>query len=83
MEATIEFSRQTNFTGRNGYMKCGGIELMNVSDDNVLLTALTSKKETGRCDISIPKENIIELILKLAIVFNEGKENPTKVTVGL
>lgn len=63
---TIHFTRETNFTGRNGYMKMKGIELLEVDENNILLTAVTSKGKAGRCDMKIPKEHLFELITSLA-----------------
>lgn len=59
------FSRITNFTGRNGLMKCSGIEIMPISNDRVILSPLTSKGIVGRCDIFIPVEDIPKLIQTL------------------
>jgi hypothetical protein len=56
----------TNFTGRNGYMLCSGIEVLPMSfDDKVMLTPVTGKDRLGRCDIAIPTESIDELIKTL------------------
>lgn len=58
----LKFSRQTNFTGRNGYFKCSGIELLITCDDKVMLTPLTSRGEPARCDVTVPVEDIPALI---------------------
>ena len=62
---TLKFSRTTNFTGRNGYFKASGIEVLNVPDkkgEKIMLTPLTSRWQAARCDITIPKEDIPKFI---------------------
>ena len=62
----VQWKRITNFTGRNGYCKCSGIELMNWDHNkSVNLAALTSKGMVGRMDIEIPVEALPDLIAKL------------------
>jgi hypothetical protein len=67
---TLKFSRITNFTGRNGFMKCAGIEVMALDhSSDILLSAMTSRWAVARCDIYIPKEDVVavcELLLKEA-----------------
>ena len=66
MTTTIKFSRETNFTGRNGYFKASGVELSGYDrKGNVLLTPLTSKGNAARCDVTIPVEDIPNLIKQL------------------
>lgn len=66
MIATIKFSHETNFTGRNGYFKASGVEISGYNQEgNILLTPLTSKGNAGRCDISVPVQDIPELIKQL------------------
>jgi len=65
MTDEVTWDRLTNFTGRNGYGTCSGIELMAVPADKVMLTALTSKGDTARCDITIPLEAVPALIRSL------------------
>ncbi|HNU14064.1 MAG TPA: hypothetical protein PKI55_06345 [Chitinophagaceae bacterium] len=66
MIATIKFTKETNFTGRNGYFKASGLELSGYDPNgNVMLTPLTSKGLAGRCDITIPVEDIPSLIKQL------------------
>lgn len=60
----VHFSRQTNFTGRNGYMKCSGINLLR-QENSVLLAPLTSRGCIGRCDVEIPLEDLPALIAGL------------------
>lgn len=63
----VKFSRQTNFTGRNGFGKCSGIEAMYLEHDkNVLFTALTGKGVPARCDIYIPAESVVSVISALS-----------------
>lgn len=62
----VEWDEPTNFTGRNGYMKCGGVELLYLPQNHqVMVSALTSRKDVGRCDITVPVESLSELITKL------------------
>lgn len=66
MTTQIKFSRETNFTGRNGYFKASGVELSGYDPKgNVLLTPLTSKGNAARCDVTIPVEDIPNLIKQL------------------
>lgn len=75
---SVRWSRQTNFTGRNGYFKCTGVEILPLEhDNNVMLTPFNSRGETARCDISVPLEAIPELIAKLQAVHTSmTKEQP-------
>lgn len=64
--ANIKFSREMNFTGRNGYFKASGIDLLPLDyDKKIIITPLTSKGRLASCDITIPKEDIPELINQL------------------
>lgn len=66
MTSTIKFTRETNFTGRNGYFKASGLELSGYDiKGNVMLTPLTSKGNAARCDVTIPVEDVPELIKQL------------------
>lgn len=59
----IKYNKQVNFTGRNGYFKQTGLNVVELAHDNkIMLAPLTSKGMIGNCDIQIPKENIPELI---------------------
>lgn len=60
----VYFSRQTRFTGRNGYFKCSGISLMQ-QDDIILLETRTSRGFIGRCNVEIPVEDLPALIAGL------------------
>lgn len=69
---------ECNFTGRNGYGKSAGIDVMlihfgNDSESKILLTPLTSKKVLARCDMTIPVSSVPELIEVLQ--FMVGKSN--------
>lgn len=64
-QVQVKFERITNFTGRNGFMKCSGIDLLETSDKTVMLSPITSKGTIGRCDISVPVESIPALIAAL------------------
>lgn len=52
----------TWFLGRNGTMKCGGIEVLPISGGDVCLSPLTSKGAVGRCAIVVERESLAELI---------------------
>lgn len=60
----VLFSRQTTFLGRNGYMKCSGLDLCQggLRDDLVLLAPLTSRGHVGRCELEIQLEDLPALI---------------------
>ena len=63
---TIKWDRMTNFTGRNGYFVCSGIEVMPLeSDKKVMLTPLTGRGDCARCNVTIPVESLPELITAL------------------
>lgn len=64
MEEQVKFAKTTGFLGRNGYMKCSGIDLSS-STDVVTLSPLTSRGDVGRCNIEIPLDNLPEVIAKL------------------
>lgn len=71
----IKFTRQTNFTGRNGYMKCGGIEVMGFDHKSMVQVApITSKGAVGRCDIEIPLEDVPALIAALQEIAGQTKK---------
>lgn len=53
----MKFSRMTNFTGRNGYGQCSGVEVLIVPDDKLILIPLTSKGKEANCDFTIPIED--------------------------
>jgi len=59
----------TNFTGRNGYFKCAGIELFTLEHtDQLMISPFTSQGRIGRCDIAIPKSAMPELISQLELL---------------
>lgn len=64
-EREIKFERETNFTGRNGFFKCSGLNVLDISDNRIMIAPLTSRGEVARCDISIPKENIPDVAKSL------------------
>lgn len=69
----VNFDRLTHFTGRR-YVKCSGIELMKTPDENLMLIPLNSRKKEGQCDISMPTENLPDLIKELFhFVKDKGK----------
>lgn len=72
MIKTIDFNRVTKFTGRNGYFNASGLELMENSNNTVMITPLTTKgKQPARCDIEIPKESIPILIYYLEEMYKD------------
>lgn len=74
MYAQLKFQRLTNFTGRNGYFQCSGVELMTITDNKVMLSPLTSKGEVARCDIAIPMEDIPVFIEQLMVIYSKNYE---------
>jgi hypothetical protein len=74
---SVRWTRQTNFTGRNGYFLCTGVEILPLEHDNkVMLTPYNSRGETARCDITVPLEALDELIDKLQAVKSRMKGQP-------
>jgi len=63
----ITFKQITNFTGRNGYMKCSGIDIL-PCQKYIMIAPLTSKGNIGRCDITVPYESIPDLIEQLKAI---------------
>lgn len=64
MIADMIYSKITSFLGRNGNFKQSGINIFD-TDDTIYLTPITSKGDLGRCEISIPKEDVSRLIAQL------------------
>lgn len=64
MVAEVKFRLTSQFLGRNGYCKCSGVQLIG-DPANVTITPLTSRNELGRCEITIPVEEIPNLIVAL------------------
>ena len=66
MHDTVTWERHTNFTGRNGYFKCSGVELLSLEHNkSVLVSALTGRGDVARCDIEVPLKAVPDLIAKL------------------
>lgn len=57
----IKFDKPTKFLGRNGMFDCTGLEIFLV-EDVIYISPITSKGETGRAEIQIPKENVLDVI---------------------
>lgn len=74
MAMTIKFSRQASFTGRNGYFKSSGIELLDLSSltNEVMISPITSKGLVGRCHISVPLDDLPQFIKELQNLLNHG-----------
>jgi len=66
MTTNIYFQRITKFLGRNGLFKSKGI-VLHKDERNVQILPITTKDKTGRCLITIPIENVPELIDKLKL----------------
>lgn len=75
----IKFDVLTNFTGRNGYGKCSGIELLHGMERDgqqcFMLTPLTSKGNTANCDILIPVSAIEGIVRELLHIKNKGLDS--------
>jgi hypothetical protein len=66
--------RGPHFTGRNGYMMQGGIEVHPYGHkDSLMLAPLTSKGKVGRCDMEIPLDRLPEFIALLQGVVDANK----------
>lgn len=78
----MTWERTTNFTGRNGYAKCKGLDLQTLDhNESLLLAPLTSRGVIGRCDIEIPLESLPELVAKLqALIAHRTKRAVRKAT---
>jgi hypothetical protein len=74
----VKFSRTTNYTGRNGYFKLCGVELLRLlQNDSIMLTAISSKG-IARCDMEIPNEAIPDLIAALQEVHSKNVERANR-----
>jgi hypothetical protein len=71
----LKFQRMTDFTGRNGFFQCSGVEIMSISDNKVMISPFTSKGKVGRCDIAIPIEDIPEFTNKLLEIYNNENKH--------
>lgn len=60
----VDFARETSFLGRNGEFKCSGVQVLTVGSD-VQIAPITSRGDTGRCCIEVPKESLPALITEL------------------
>ena len=66
MQEQVKFNKFTQATGRNGCLKCSGLDILSLDHNGtILLAPLTSKGYVARCDIEIPVEAVPELIAKL------------------
>lgn len=69
----INFKRSCNFTGRNGYFRQSGLEVLHSSGrPNIMLVPITGKGREARCDMEIPLESLPELIRVLQKIEKEG-----------
>jgi len=72
----------TNFTGRNGYFMCTGVEVIGVSQtskgDSIMISPVTSKGNIGRCDISIPVSavpDMVKLLQDMVLEYEIGTDD--------
>lgn len=77
----LRFSRTTDYTGLSGHRRCSGVELLlcrydDGSEDNVMITAMTRKGQIGRCDITVPLEDLNRLIDTLISIRDEPIPTP-------
>lgn len=62
----VPLTDEGNFTGRNGYFKAIGIEVIySRATRRIMITPITSKGRPGRCDITIPQRDAAKLIRAL------------------
>lgn len=66
----IKFKRNSNFLGRNGMFKQSGLQINDVTTA-IAFYPITSKDTTGRSCITIPKENLLDVITALCIEFKK------------
>lgn len=60
---TIDYVEILSFCGRNGCFKQSGMEITNMDFEKlVMFQPITSKRQTGRAFLTIPKANLPELI---------------------
>jgi len=65
----------TSFTGRNGNFKCIGIDLVAYDGNKrTVIHPITSKHQIGNCNITIPTENIPEIIKTLKEIVKNQKD---------
>ncbi len=64
---SFKTSEQTTFLGRNGTMKCGGINVLEMNE-LVDIRPITSRNHIGRCCITIPQKDIPSLIEILKMI---------------
>lgn len=68
MRSKISFDNKvTQYLGRNGIGKCTGIELLDARPlyHEVWISPINSKDNVARCQISVPVEDIPEIIKAL------------------
>lgn len=75
MFTEIRFKKRiTAFKGRNGVMKCSGVEVYRGGDLSTMwLSPLTSRGVVGRCYIEVPVEDIPALIKAIREAQKYGK----------
>lgn len=66
----IKFKKNTTFIGRNGQFKQSGL-LINDVTTAIAIYPITSKGQTGRSCITIPKESLLDVISALCIEFKK------------
>lgn len=73
----IKFNKITSFIGRNGMFKQSGIQVNEITGC-IAIYPITSKGETGRSCITIPKENLLDVITTLCIEFKKYNDEQKK-----
>jgi len=65
---------ETFAEGRNGLLKCFGVELLQSYDNRILITPINSKGNVSRCTIQIPESAIPEICNALNLLAEKSKE---------
>jgi len=74
-DKTFLFSRWVKFLGRNGMFTSTGLDILE-SNNIVYLWPITSKKDTARCEIQIPVEDLPQLIKELQDIADSNHNDP-------
>lgn len=60
----IHYKRVVSYNGKNGWLKCKGIDIMSLGD-YIRISPLTSRGLVAKCHIDVPVEEIDNLINEL------------------
>lgn len=66
----VLYKELVHFTGRNGYYKASGLDII-YNGDVMVLTPLTSRGQFANCRIEIPKESVCQVIEALQTLDNQ------------